>query len=195
MRAWGFSPFPCLKGHPPLPFTPWKVPLTSRHGASPLLPQLPGQGAPAPGPFSPSARRRCPPAPRRAGLRARQPLSSPLLPAAALTLCIKGWREGGLSLPLFPSPPAQAPAAGTDPSLPSCSSPPYLLSSPPLPPTRRETLPARRHGNTRHRQGSPAPPSPSLPPSRRPPCCGADRARPRPAPGKACPLPPGGAGL
>lgn len=186
LESLGLFPLPLPEGSPPTTTSPpGRCPSPQGTGSSPPSP-APWAGGSHPGPLLPLSQEALPSRPpeRRAPSEAGPLL--PLLPAAALTPC----RRGG-SLPLSPRPGA----CGTDPSLPSCSSPPYLLSSPLHPPTRRETLPARRHGNTRHRQGSPAPP-PLVPPqaARRPPCCGADRARPRPAPGKAFLQPPGAAG-
>lgn len=138
--------FPCSHGQ----LAPGRCP--SGDGTFRSL-HLPVQGAPSLL-RAPSAPQSFPPFPQREELRSPHSKRGRISPPCWRPLAFIPWRWG-----LFPSPPAQAPAAGTDPSLPSCSSPPYLLSSPqPPPPTppRRETLPGRHHGNARHRQGSPA---------------------------------------
>lgn len=137
----------------PRPPRPWKTSL--REWDLPLLAATRARSSlPAPGPLCTSE---LPSLSRREELRSLHSKRGMLSLPCWKPLAFIPWRWG-----LFPSPPAQAPAAGTDPSLPSCSSPPYLLSSPQSPPPpspRRETPPGRRHGNARHRRGAPRSPS------------------------------------
>lgn len=204
-RALALSPSSPQRGTPPLwqGWSAWGLfPLSLPGGALPTTTSPPGRCSSSPkgrclallhsslgrglcpGPFStsvPSARRRFPPFPLGEGLRllhsaARQAPSMPEAPG-----------EGGL----FPSPPAQATAAGTDPSLPSCSSPPYLLSYPPPPPTERDAAWASPWQHTSP-PGESRAPSPAFPPAGR---HGAGGRRERRTggrrPGKAFPAPRG----
>lgn len=149
-QAWsagGSSLSTCLKELSPRPPCPWEdsphrpkegMPFvtTPRAGASTAVPSAPQ--CPRPEVLPPVSPRRRALSPHSAASQAPSTARSP-------------WRRGG-----SPSPPAQATAAGTDPSLPSCSSPPYLLSSRHPPHAAR-----RRHGNARHRHGG-APRAPDM---------------------------------
>lgn len=177
-------PLPAWRGAPHHHLSPGKMFLIPQGKVPCPPPQLPGQG-PLPRPLlhlSALGQEALP------SLSPRRRAPSPALRCEAGPLyCQKPLEKGGSS-PL--PPPRRLRLALTRLCRPAPLR--HICCHPPRPPPRSETLPGRRHGNTRHHQGSPAPPSPAFPPAGR---HGEGGRRERRAggrrPGKAFPAPRG----